>query len=247
MIRATRRDGATRVRVRRPTDTMVVLGSGSQPQLELNLNACRADGVPIHRRRGGGCSVVLDPGNVIVSVVMTGLPFGHHRRHFDTLTHWLIDGLTCIGIPGIRQAGICDLALAEKKVGGACLHRSRDLMYYSASLLIAPDLDRVCRYLKHPPREPDYRRGRRHASFMGSLKAAFNTYRSLDPVTGIETGRVATNLRNALQPPVLACTTERDREISQDGATPTAAPARRRGTRCPARSVGPQPCESGSA
>ena len=208
MIRATRRDGATRVRVYRPIDTMVVLGSGSRPEVELRVEACRADDVPIVRRRGGGCSVVLDPGNVIVSVVMTGLPYGHHRRHFDTLTQWLTDGLSRIGLPGIRQAGICDLSLADRKIGGACLHRSRDLMYYSASLLIDPDLDSVCRYLKHPPREPDYRRGRRHTSFMGSLKAALNTYRSRDPITGIEAERVATDLRKALQPPVLAAQSE---------------------------------------
>ncbi|MCP4590875.1 MAG: hypothetical protein GY842_09020 [bacterium] len=191
LIRATRRDDRTRVRVYRMTNTVVVLGSGSRAEVELQLESCHADHVPILRRRGGGCAVVLDPGNVIVSVVMTGLPFGHHRRHFDVLTSWLIAGLERIGFSGVSQAGICDLALGERKVGGACLHRSRDLLYYSTSLLIDPDLEKVTRYLRHPPREPGYRRGRSHRGFMGSLGPA---------VAGMA-GRVATHLRHALQPP----------------------------------------------
>ncbi len=34
-----------------------------------------------------------------------------------------------------------------------------------------PDLDLVDRYLLYPPREPDYRYGRSHRKFMGSLKS----------------------------------------------------------------------------
>ena len=78
LVQAVRTDGKTRVRVYRLRDTVVVLGSGSRPELELNLDACREDRVPILRRRGGGCAVVLDPGNVIVTVTAAGLPFGHH-------------------------------------------------------------------------------------------------------------------------------------------------------------------------
>jgi hypothetical protein len=37
--------------------------------------------------------------------------------------------------------------------------------------LIDPDLDLIDRYLLYPPREPDYRSGRSHRRFMGSLKA----------------------------------------------------------------------------
>ena len=118
---ATRHDGKSRVRVYRLAAPVVVLGSGSRADVELNLDACRTDAIPILRRRGGGCSVVLDPGNVIVSTVATELPFGGHRRQFDLITNWLIDGLTDIGLPGIHQDGICDLVLDDKKVG-RCLH-----------------------------------------------------------------------------------------------------------------------------
>lgn len=215
LIKAAHRDGQTRVRVYRLTDMAVVLGSGSRPEVELHLDTCWTDKVPVLRRRGGGCAVVLDPGNVIVSVVMNKLPFGHHRRHFDMLTDWLIAGLTRIGLPGIGQAGICDLVLGDKKVGGACLHRSRDLLCYSASLLVEPDVDKATRYLKHPPREPAYRRGRSHRDFMGSLAAlpldtpcqGLTSATHTDCATRVSTDghveQVATRLRRALLPPDL--------------------------------------------
>jgi lipoate-protein ligase A len=69
----------------------------------------------------------------------------------------------------VSQEGVSDLVHDGHKIGGSCIYRSRDLLYYSTTLLIDPDLELVERYLKHPPREPGYRRGRRHAEFMGSI------------------------------------------------------------------------------
>jgi lipoate-protein ligase A len=209
LINATRHDGQARVRVCRLEDTTVVLGAGSDPKVELNLDACVADGVPILKRRGGGCAVVIDPGNVIVSVVMTGLPFGGHRRHFDLLSQWLSAGLARAGVPAVRKEGICDLVLGDRKIAGACLHRSKDLLYYSATLLVAPDVDKVLRYLKHPPREPDYRRGRAHVNFMGSVAAVLKGTpgRSQDPGGASSDSALAEELagrlRRVLRPPNL--------------------------------------------
>lgn len=159
-------DGMPRVRVYRPERLQVVLGRGSKPDMELQLDACLEDGVALLKRRGGGCSVVLDEGNVIVSAVLAMKGLG---RHFDRLSGWLIAGLEEAGIEGVRKKGISDLAVKDRKVGGACIYRSKHVLYYSVTLLVRPDMDRVERYLKHPPREPDYRQGRSHRDFMGAL------------------------------------------------------------------------------
>ena len=42
-------DAAPRLRVYAPARTEVVLGRGSRPDLELELEACRGDGVPLLR------------------------------------------------------------------------------------------------------------------------------------------------------------------------------------------------------
>ena len=67
LLAATGSDGRHRVRVRRYPGVAVVLGRASKPELELHLSAIEEDGVAVLRRTGGGCAVVVDPGNVLVS------------------------------------------------------------------------------------------------------------------------------------------------------------------------------------
>ena len=75
------------------------------------------------------------------------------------------------GINGVEQSGVSDLVLSEKKIGGSCVHRTRGYLYYSTTLLVEQNMLLVERYLQHPPREPEYRQGRPHGEFMGSLRA----------------------------------------------------------------------------
>ena len=171
MIARTRDDGFPRVRVYDLADVSVVIGRGGHQDLELNTARIAADGVTLFKRAGGGCSVVLDPGNLIISVAAPVPGIGGIKSSFAAISDWLITALAACGVPGVRQRGISDLAIGEKKIGGSCMYRTRDLVYYSTTLLLEPDLDLVSRYLLHPPREPDYRAGRSHRYFMGSLKA----------------------------------------------------------------------------
>ena len=169
ILQAVARDGQTRIRVYRPERTSVVLGRGSDPDVELDAGACRADGIPVLRRRGGGCAVVIDLGNVIVSVAMAAPGLNHTRQRFDHLSDWLVRRLRGLGYHGLYRDGTFDVALADRKVGGACMYRSWNLMLFSATLLVSPGLKAIDRYVKHPPREPAYRRGRAHRDFLGGL------------------------------------------------------------------------------
>ncbi len=165
-------DCQRRMGVHVPEEVQVVLGRGSKPEVELHLAACREDGVPLLRRRGGGCAVVLDSGNIVVSVVEHAPGFAQNRAHFRRLSQWLIQGLESLGVTGLEQRGISDLALGDRKIGGASLHRSRERLLYSVSLLVDPDISLIERYLQHPPREPAYRAGRPHRDFLGMLRDA---------------------------------------------------------------------------
>ena len=44
-------------------------------------------------------------------------------------------------------------------------------MLYQASVLIDLDIDLVDRALRHPTKEPDYRKGRSHSDFLSDLKS----------------------------------------------------------------------------
>lgn len=185
-LAATRADGVPRARVypfpgvpHRPgsnagqgaSPVAVVLGRGGRPEVELHLDAIAADRVPVLRRRGGGCAVVLDPGNLIVSVALPLPGLGGIRSAFARISAWLIEALARAGVPDVQQEGISDLARGDRKIGGACIFRTQGLLYYSTTLLVAPDLEAIERYLAHPPREPAYRRGRSHREFLGRLPA----------------------------------------------------------------------------
>lgn len=190
-VAATAADGLPRVRIYRPDELQVVLGRGSRAEVELRRDACRADGVPVTRRPGGGCAVVLDPGNLIVAatVPQPGLP--RIPELFARFSRWLLEGLERVGVHGARREDASDLALGDRKVGGACLYRPRGVALYATTLLVEPQVERMERYLAHPPREPAYRRGRRHGEFVGRLADA----------GGWTTERLSAALTETLRPP----------------------------------------------
>ena len=147
----------------------IVAGNGSFLPREIRLEKIVRDHVPVYRRQGGGCAVFLDKGSLIVSTAFPAEGFSGIRSFFTRCTHWLIKGLNRTGINGIYPDGISDLVVDNHKIGGSCLKRSKDLAYFSASILVSTDLDRMGDYLEHPPREPEYRKGRAHHDFVRNL------------------------------------------------------------------------------
>jgi len=183
LIAATCLDNQPRFRVYRPFETIVVIGKGSDPVVELNVQVCVDDEVPIHHRAGGGCAVVLEPGNIVVSAVMPSKGIVNLTQYFHDYSDWLIRGLSRIGITNVYREGLSDLVIDNRKVAGACIWNSKDVVYYSASLLVEPQIELMEKYLKHPPREPEYRRGRSHRDFVGKLKSLIGN-RTIDSLTG---------------------------------------------------------------
>ena len=78
-------------------------------------------------------------------------------------------------VPCITPVGISDLAVEGKKFSGNAQQRKRDHLLHHGTLLYSFDLDLLPRYLKAPPRQPEYRAQRAHEDFLGNvpLTAAF--------------------------------------------------------------------------
>lgn len=172
----------------------VVAGRGSDLEEEVRLARVRQDRVPVFRRKGGGCSVFLDPGTLIVSTAFSAPGFGGIQTLFNQCSQWLIRGFETMGLAGIYQDGISDLVVADRKIGGSCFYRTKDLAYYSAAILVTPDLDLMTNYLAHPPREPDYRRGRSHRDFVAGIEHF---------IPGMTVERLARDLTAALDRSIL--------------------------------------------
>jgi lipoate-protein ligase A len=152
-------------------ETVVVLGRSIDTR-EIDQDACRRDGVPVVRRAGGGGAVVLSRGVVVISAAgITSLPY-QLREHMNGINRVLIAILEELGVQALSIRGISDIALGDRKILGSSLYRKRDVVLYQGSLLVDPDFSLMDRYLRHPRREPDYRRGRSHRDFVTSLREA---------------------------------------------------------------------------
>ena len=147
----------------------VVAGKGSDLDREIRISRCLEDGVWIYRRMGGGCSVYLDPGTLVVSLALPSPGISGIQTLFQSCAQWLLNGLKCIGVAEVYLDGNSDIVIQNRKVGGSCFYRSRGMGYYTASILVEPDIDGMERYLKFPPRQPGYRENRCHKDFVTSL------------------------------------------------------------------------------
>lgn len=158
-----------------PASKALVVGHSQEPAREIHVAAAVRDGIPVHRRMGGGGAVLLSPACVCV-----GLRFA--RAKGRTLHDYYAAGsdlirravLAAAGVE-LEPRGISDLACESpegiRKVVGCSLYMPRDFALYLASILVTPDLQDLETYLTHPSKEPDYRAGRLHGDFVAGLSA----------------------------------------------------------------------------
>ncbi len=149
----------------------VVIGRGSKIAGEVNLAYCQSEGIPILRRCSGGAAIVGGPGCLMYAVVLS-LQKRPELRQVDQAHHWVITRLLAAvsrQYPGAQWQGTCDLTISERKFSGNSLRVARDHLLYHGTILHAADLDQIDRCLATPPRQPDYRQGRRHADFITNL------------------------------------------------------------------------------
>ena len=152
-----------------PARPVVVLGRSNDAAGEVDLARARAEGVLVVRRKGGGGAVVLDAGTLCVTAAWPRpTPFAPLAAYY-AIGDVILDALAQLGVEGLAIRGTGDLALGDRKLAGSSLACGRDGLLYQMSLLVDPDLSRIARLLRHPSREPDYRRGRPHEAFLTSL------------------------------------------------------------------------------
>ena len=152
----------------------VVLGRANRLAKNVDVAACRADGVPIVRRCSGGGTVLLGPGALVFSLILP-VAATAHLAHIEPTTAALLDRiLTALRnqVAGLARQGTSDLAIGEGaaiKVSGNAQRWLRRTLLHHGTLLYNFDLDRISRYLTPPEREPAYRGGRPHGDFVTNL------------------------------------------------------------------------------
>ena len=175
------REGASQptetLRIWEPREPMVVVGRSSQAGVEVRLQRCRKLGIPVFRRTSGGAAILAGPGCLMYAVVLSFelrpmLRASDHAHRF--VLGKIVSALEPL-IPGVRRRGISDLAIGDLAVGdqkfsGNSIRIKRNHLLYHGTLLYDFDLPLVAQCLSMPPREPDYRQGRGHESFVTNVR-----------------------------------------------------------------------------
>jgi len=78
--------------------------------------------------------------------------------------------LAAFGIEG-RPEGTSDVAVGDRKISGNAQARRWGAVLVHGTLLVDFNHDLADAVLRHPPREPSYRRGRSHRDFLVTLRA----------------------------------------------------------------------------
>lgn len=154
-----------------PDSVAVVLGSSNAADSEVNIDYCNAHNIPVLKRYGGGGTVVLYPGCVVVSTGLWVKQQFQNQVYFKLLNQSIIDALGKIAptLSALGQRGLSDISFGDRKIAGTSLFRSRNYLLYQASIVVEPDLALIGACLRHPSKEPDYRQGRSHQDFLTSL------------------------------------------------------------------------------
>jgi len=149
----------------------VVVGRSSRVVQEVDQRYCGEQDIPVLRRCSGGAAVVIGPGCLMYSVLLSCRK-RPELRMIDA-THQFVLGQVARAVNqlgfGAALQGISDLALDGRKFSGNSLRCKREHVLYHGTLLCQFPLELISRCLLHPPRQPAYRASRSHAEFVTNL------------------------------------------------------------------------------
>ena len=168
------------LRVWEPNHYFVVVGYANKVASEVNVTACKANGIPIFRRFSGGGTVLQGPGCLNYSLAVNherlGIPAGLTdscrfvlERHLKFCANQVSET--------VQIQGISDLVVEGRKFSGNAQHRKRLCSLFHGTFLLRFDFGLIKAYLPMPSQQPAYRGGRSHDDFLCNLSITPNDVR----------------------------------------------------------------------
>ena len=152
-----------------PDKFYLILGRSNSAEKSLDLEKTNSDSVKILKRPSGGETVILSPNTLVLSAVAIEDELKNSHKYFEFFNNKIISILGKKGITNLQQKGISDISLRDKKILGSSIYRKGNKIFYHAVLNISESVKNIEKYILHPSREPDYRKGRKHSEFVTSL------------------------------------------------------------------------------
>ena len=152
-----------------PDRTYLVLGRSNEAVKSLVAEAVDADKVQVLKRPSGGEAVLLSPNMLVIALKVPLYMVKKAHDVFVIANDIIKEALAKEGIQNITSRGISDICIGEQKILGSAIFKKPDSVFYHAVLNISEDINLIDRYLQHPKREPEYRKGRNHLTFVSSI------------------------------------------------------------------------------
>jgi lipoate-protein ligase A len=147
----------------------VVIGSSERPEEVVDAEACARLGVDVLKRSTGGGSV-LQTGVLNYSLITPAPANLDPKAGFRPGIDLICAILAAFGVVG-RPEGTSDVAVGDRKISGSAQARRWKALLVHGTLLADFDHELAEAVLKHPPREPAYRRGRTHRDFLTTFRS----------------------------------------------------------------------------
>ena len=152
-----------------PNETCIVMGRSNNPSDSLFIEKVVADNIPVYKRPSGGETVLLSNKMVVLSITIEQTDFKSGKSYFIDYNTNIISALENLGIEDLGYKGISDITINDLKILGSSIYQNKFIVFYHAVLNVGESVSIIDKYLKHPLREPDYRKNRNHKDFVTSL------------------------------------------------------------------------------
>lgn len=133
---------------------------------------------PVYRRISGGGSVLHAPGNLNYSLFLSLAAFPG-LMNVSLSYEKILNGVAAGFGPKVSRQGYSDLAIRcrgeLRKFSGNAQCRKRGWIMHHGTLLYSKEaIRRIPYYLRPPPKEPEYRKGRHHREFMTNVLPVYS-------------------------------------------------------------------------
>lgn len=153
-----------------PDKRYLVIGKSNKAIDSVIEQEVVKDGIDVYQRPSGGEAVLLSEKTLVIAFKFEIKNVLKTHQYFEKINNKVIRALENQNVKNLHQKGISDVSIKDKKILGSSIYRKENKVFYHAVINISEDVDVIQKYLKHPKKEPDYRKGRDHKSFVTSIK-----------------------------------------------------------------------------